>query len=160
MRRNSLPLRSLHEVLVLVTELVVVCGEILMAGNCDAYIRRVSNSTCVVNIPYKFWGLEIGETYRAVIRPVAMPSNLPPYSFDVTLRKAGNSARITIPKGALSVGVGSRVNIWVGRPEEYGNGRDAIGRGRSQAQRAKFLEEQTNLLHGCAGKPIHNERHT
>ena len=100
----------------------------------------------IINIPYKFWGLEIGGTYRAILRPKSMPPEYPFYSFDVIPRSVGVSARIVVPK-QIPVQIGEVVNIWVGKPEEYGKGGEAVGRGHSKEERAKLLEERTSLLY-------------
>ena len=127
-----------------------------MAGCCTAFVRKIGANSRSVNIPFKFWGLEIGSTYRVVLRPLDAPSNYLPFCFDATLHQVGSSARITIPKG-VTVEVGDSVSIWVGKPDEYGSGGDANGRGYSQAERTKYLEEQADILRRCARQPVHNE---
>ena len=123
-----------------------------MAGSCDAYVR-CTGSTTVLYIPYKFWGLKLGETYRVIMTLSKLPPTQIPYSFDVKLCKVGASARITIPRCISFIDVGDKVHIWVGRPEDFDNEMGwAVGRGVSKEERTKYLEDQTDILHRCARK--------
>ena len=127
-----------------------------MAGSCDAFVRRTGN-TAVLYIPYKFWGLEIGEKYRVILTFSKHSPTQIPYSFDVRLCKVGASARVTIPKCISDVDFGDKVHIWVGRPDDFNNSAGwAVGRGVSKEERTKYLEEQTDILRRCAGQQVHN----
>lgn len=117
-----------------------------MAGSCDAFVREAGHS-CVLYVPYKYWGLQIGRTYRVVLKIPGTISEQLPYSYDTKPYKVGASARISIPKSITHIKKGDLVNIWVGEPQEYNKGGHPVGRGNSQAERAKYLEEQIDLLH-------------
>lgn len=128
-----------------------------MPGSCIAFVRN-SGNVAVINIPYKFWGLECGETYRVILTFSNRPQTQIPYSFDVQLRKSGDYGRISIPK-CVPAKVGDRIQIWVGREEDFNNERGwAYGRGNSEEERTKYIEEQADILRRCAREQIHNER--
>ena len=129
-----------------------------MAGSCTAFVRS-SGNVAVVYIPYRFWGLTVGETYRVMLSASVPPGAEIPYSFDARLQKTGGkSAKIHIPK-CVSVNVGDYVQIWVGRPEDFNNERGwAYGRGHNKKERTTYLEEQADILRRCTRQQIHNER--
>jgi len=111
-----------------------------MAGSCTAIVRK-ANTSKIINIPYRYWGLKINEVYRVVILSDQHLSGCPPYSFDAKLFKSGQSARITLPICLTKINVGDIVNVWVGCPEDFGQPGEMYGRGYCQRERAKILEE-------------------
>lgn len=130
-----------------------------MAGSLEAFVRD-ANSTAVLNIPYRFWGLEPGAVYRMILVPCDRPGTQIPYSFDVEIRRMNAStARVTIPRCVTGIKIGDRVQVWIGRQEDFDNEMGwAFGRGITKEERTKYLEEQTDILRRCAGQQIHNER--
>ena len=128
-----------------------------MAGSCIAFVRCMAG-TAAVSIPYKFWGLEPGGTYRMVLTFLERPRTQIPYSFDVRLRRSGNNVRASIPK-CVPAEIGDQVRIWVGREEDFDKETGwAFGRGNSKEERTQYLEEQADILRRCAREQIHNER--
>ena len=128
-----------------------------MAGSCIAYVRSMSNMAAVT-IPCRFWGLEVGRTYRVILTFPDLPRTQIPYSFDAKVQKTGSNARIRIPK-CIPAEIGDRVRIWVGREEDFDNERGwAYGRGNTKEERAKYLEEQADILRRCTREQIHHQR--
>lgn len=128
-----------------------------MAGSCDTFIRSVTKGSRYLSIPYRFWGLEPGEKYRAVVRLKDMPDSYPYYSYDVTLTLVSKTARIQYPK-CIPGEVGDMVTVWVGKPEDYENNRGPYGRGYTKEERTEYLEMQADILRRRTRESLHNER--
>ena len=100
-----------------------------------------------VYVPWRYWGLEEGETYRMAVIPASPPPNYLPYSCDVTIRLNGDTCALTVPATFRDIRKGDEVVVWVGRPEDYYDESLPYGRGRNQAERQEDLERAERFLH-------------